>query len=55
MVALRERGVVNQETKRGQQGQKQEQQHAAAKATHRLGRAELRVDGGSARLVVDAH
>jgi len=30
-------------------------QHAAAKATHRLGKAELRVDGGSARLVVDAH
>jgi Family of unknown function (DUF5829) len=30
-------------------------QHAAAKAVHRLGKAELRVDGGSARLVVDAH
>jgi len=30
-------------------------QHAAAKAVHRLGKAELRVDGGAARLVVDAH
>ena len=30
-------------------------QHAAAKAVHRLGKAELRVDGDSARLVVDAH
>jgi hypothetical protein len=30
-------------------------QRAAAKATHRLGKAELRLDGRSARLVVDAH
>jgi Family of unknown function (DUF5829) len=30
-------------------------QHAAAKAVHRLGKAELRVDGDSARLVVDAY
>ena len=29
-------------------------QHAAAKATHRFGAAELRLDGGSARLVIDA-
>jgi len=30
-------------------------QHAATKATHRLGKAELRLDGRSARLVVGAH